>query len=82
MLCYLKKKNDGIIIFLYNNHIFPTDYNKLVLSEKKGAAFVAFPASGTLKPFEEQVVEITAHSDMWGIYQDNVIFKVNSGNEK
>lgn len=51
-------------------------YNKLVLGEKKGAAFVPFPASGTLKPFEEQIIEITAYSDMWGNYKDNIIFKV------
>ncbi|XP_012940303.1 deleted in lung and esophageal cancer protein 1 [Aplysia californica] len=52
------------------------DYNKLVLHEKKGAAFLVLPATGMLQPFEEQAVEVMAHSDMWGSYHDNLIFKV------
>ena len=51
-------------------------YSKFVLSEKKGAAFLTLPGSGTLQPFEEQIIEVIGHSDMWGTYYDNLIFKV------
>lgn len=52
------------------------EYNKYILSEKKGVAFVIYPASGRLQPFGESIIEITAHSNMWGKYSDNLIFKV------
>ncbi|KAK7011463.1 deleted in lung and esophageal cancer protein 1 [Biomphalaria glabrata] len=46
------------------------DYTKMILGEKKGAAFVPYPATGHLKPFEEQIIEVTVFSDMWGTYKD------------
>ncbi|RUS82779.1 hypothetical protein EGW08_009443 [Elysia chlorotica] len=52
------------------------EYNKFILSEKNGLAFVVYPLSGKLQPFGESIIEITAHSNMWGKYQDNIIFKV------
>ncbi|GFR90269.1 deleted in lung and esophageal cancer protein 1 [Elysia marginata] len=51
-------------------------YNRYILSEKQGVAFVVYPASGTLQPFGESIIEITAHSNMWGKYNDNLIFNV------
>ncbi|KAH9519059.1 Deleted in lung and esophageal cancer protein 1 [Bulinus truncatus] len=52
------------------------DYNKMILSGKKGAAFVPYPATGHLKPFEEQIIEITLFSDMWGTYRDQLRLEV------
>ena len=54
-----------------------SEYNKFILSEKQGAAFVVYPMSGQLQPFGESIIEITAHSDMWGEYKDSLIFKVS-----
>ncbi|XP_030622999.1 deleted in lung and esophageal cancer protein 1 [Chanos chanos] len=47
-----------------------------VLSSGKGAAFLALPGSGTLGPFETQIVDVTAFTNMWGDYQDHLICKV------
>ena len=54
-----------------------TDLCKTMLREGKGTAFALSPASGVLEPFCDQVVEVTAFSDMWGEYNDNVICKVS-----
>ena len=42
-----------------------------------GAAFVALPATGTLQPFGQEMIEITAYSDMWGSYTDELKIKVS-----
>ncbi|CAG5895998.1 unnamed protein product [Menidia menidia] len=47
-----------------------------LLANGKGAAFLAQPDSGMLGPFETQTVSVTAYSDMWGEYRDNLICKV------
>jgi hypothetical protein len=48
----------------------------MMLREGKGAAFAINPASGVLPPFEEQVIDVTAYSDMWGEYEDKLLCKV------
>ena len=42
-----------------------------------GAAFVALPATGRLQPFGQEMIEITAYSDMWGSYTDEIKIKVS-----
>ena len=53
-----------------------TDLKSTLLSEGLGAAFLLQPSFGTLQPFGEQIVEVTAYSDMWGKYSDNIVCKV------
>nr|KAG5714264.1 hypothetical protein BaRGS_018481 [Batillaria attramentaria] len=48
----------------------------MMLCQGLGAAFHLQPMSGTLQPFGEQVIEVTAYSDMWGSYTDNIVCKV------
>ncbi|XP_057680093.1 deleted in lung and esophageal cancer protein 1 [Corythoichthys intestinalis] len=52
------------------------DFLSKLLSQGKGAAFFIVPSAGTLEPFETQTVNVTAYSDMWGEYKDNLICKV------
>ncbi|XP_033743778.1 deleted in lung and esophageal cancer protein 1-like isoform X2 [Pecten maximus] len=52
------------------------DLCKAMLSLGLGASFVPSPASGVLQPFGEQIIELGAYSDMWGLYTDNLICKV------
>ncbi|XP_053374594.1 deleted in lung and esophageal cancer protein 1-like isoform X2 [Mercenaria mercenaria] len=47
-----------------------------MLSQGNGTAFVPLPPSGILSAFCEDVIEVTAYSDMWGEYKDNIICKV------
>nr|XP_019942854.1 PREDICTED: deleted in lung and esophageal cancer protein 1 [Paralichthys olivaceus] len=47
-----------------------------LLAHGKGAAFFVLPNTGTLGPFETQAVDVTAYTDMWGEYKDNLICKV------
>ena len=52
------------------------DLKSTVLGEGLAAAFLLQPSTGTLQPFGEQIIEVTAYSDMWGKYSDNIICKV------
>ena len=36
------------------------------------------PATGVLSPFSEEIIEMSAYSDMWGVYTDNLICQVSS----
>ena len=36
------------------------------------------PATGVLSPLSEEIIEISAYSDMWGVYTDNLICQVSS----
>uniref|UniRef100_A0A3Q2G6I4 Deleted in lung and esophageal cancer protein 1 Ig-like domain-containing protein n=1 Tax=Cyprinodon variegatus TaxID=28743 RepID=A0A3Q2G6I4_CYPVA len=47
-----------------------------LLAHGKGAAFLVSPDSGQLGPFETKTVDVTAYSDMWGEYRDQLICKV------
>ncbi|KAF7669259.1 hypothetical protein LDENG_00203330 [Lucifuga dentata] len=47
-----------------------------LLAHGKGAAFFVMPGKGTLGPFETQTMDITAFTDMWGEYRDNLVCKV------
>ncbi|XP_078794887.1 deleted in lung and esophageal cancer protein 1 isoform X2 [Oryzias latipes] len=47
-----------------------------LLADGRGAAFRVVPDSGLLGPFETQTVAVTAVTDMWGEYSDNLICKV------
>lgn len=48
----------------------------MMLSQNLGAAFVPGPSQGTLMPFGEEVVDVTAFCDMWGHYTDSLTVKV------
>ncbi|KFZ50995.1 Deleted in lung and esophageal cancer protein 1, partial [Antrostomus carolinensis] len=47
-----------------------------VLSHGKGVAFHVQPSTGTLKAFQQLIIEITAYNNMWGEYQDDLVCKV------
>ncbi|ELU16950.1 hypothetical protein CAPTEDRAFT_224255 [Capitella teleta] len=53
-----------------------TDLKKSMLLEGKGAAFVVEPPSGQLQPFGQQRIQLTAFSDIWGQYTDQLICKI------
>uniref|UniRef100_A0A8B9CT20 DLEC1 cilia and flagella associated protein n=1 Tax=Anser brachyrhynchus TaxID=132585 RepID=A0A8B9CT20_9AVES len=50
--------------------------NNSLLSHGKGVAFHVQPSSGTLKAFQQLIIEITAHNNMWGEYRDDLVCKV------
>nr|XP_022304299.1 deleted in lung and esophageal cancer protein 1-like isoform X2 [Crassostrea virginica] len=52
------------------------DTYRFMLSQNLGAAFVPSPAVGTLMPFGEEVLDVTAFCDMWGDYTDTLTIKV------
>ncbi|KAL1248695.1 hypothetical protein QQF64_022013, partial [Cirrhinus molitorella] len=52
------------------------EFVNCLLSHGRGAAFLVEPNSGMLGPFETQTINITAFTNMWGDYQDNLICKV------
>ncbi|XP_051538782.1 deleted in lung and esophageal cancer protein 1-like [Myxocyprinus asiaticus] len=52
------------------------DFVNCLLAHGRGATFFAEPSSGMLGPFESQAINITAFTNMWGDYQDNLICKV------
>ncbi|XP_061121210.1 deleted in lung and esophageal cancer protein 1 isoform X2 [Syngnathus typhle] len=54
------------------------DFVSNLLANRKGAAFFIVPSAGTLEPFETQTVDVTAYSDMWGEYKDNLICNVGA----
>ena len=41
-----------------------------------GAAFNTFPSSGELEPWSKVFVKITAHSNMWGLFEDTLVVDV------
>ncbi|XP_028290255.1 deleted in lung and esophageal cancer protein 1 isoform X2 [Gouania willdenowi] len=47
-----------------------------LLAHGKGAAFLVQPPTGTLGPFQTQIVDVTAYNDLWGEYRDHLICKV------
>ena len=56
----------------------PADTYRFMLSQNLGAAFVPSPAVGTLMPFGEEVLDVTAFCDMWGDYTDTLTIKVKN----
>ncbi|KAL8567948.1 hypothetical protein ACOMHN_029123 [Nucella lapillus] len=53
-----------------------TDFKAAMLGRGLGAAFFLQPSSGQLAPFCQQEIEVTAYSEMWGKYCDNIVSKV------
>ncbi|XP_074725552.1 deleted in lung and esophageal cancer protein 1 [Strix uralensis] len=47
-----------------------------VMSHGKGVAFHIQPSTGTLKAFQQLIIEITAYNNMWGEYRDDLVCKV------
>ncbi|NXX91171.1 DLEC1 protein, partial [Centropus bengalensis] len=54
----------------------PSEFTAAVLSHGKGVAFHIQPATGTLKAFQQLIIEITAYNNMWGEYRDDLVCKV------
>ncbi|XP_051872087.1 deleted in lung and esophageal cancer protein 1, partial [Pristis pectinata] len=54
----------------------PPKFADALLSHKKGAALVVQPMTGTLEPYQQLVIEITAYANMWGDYRDHLICRV------
>ncbi|XP_053343905.1 deleted in lung and esophageal cancer protein 1 [Clarias gariepinus] len=52
------------------------DFVQGLLAHGKGVSFLVEPKKGKLGPFETVVINITAHSNMWGDYEDHLICKV------
>ncbi|KAK7881823.1 hypothetical protein WMY93_030232 [Mugilogobius chulae] len=52
------------------------DFISSLLANGKGAAFFVTPDNGVLRAFQTQTVDVTAYTDMWGEYTDNLICKV------
>uniref|UniRef100_A0A4X2LA31 DLEC1 cilia and flagella associated protein n=1 Tax=Vombatus ursinus TaxID=29139 RepID=A0A4X2LA31_VOMUR len=55
------------------------DSIETLLSKEKGAAFFPHVSQGTLDAFQKLTVDITACSNMWGDYHDQLICKVGGG---
>ncbi|XP_063180397.1 deleted in lung and esophageal cancer protein 1 [Chroicocephalus ridibundus] len=53
-----------------------SEFAAAVLSHGKGVAFHIQPSTGTLKAFQQLIIEITAYNDMWGEYWDDLVCKV------
>ncbi|NXW63879.1 DLEC1 protein, partial [Eurystomus gularis] len=53
-----------------------SEFAAALLSHGKGVAFHVQPSTGTLKAFQQLVMEITAYNNMWGEYQDDLVCKV------
>ncbi|KAM6117322.1 LOW QUALITY PROTEIN: deleted in lung and esophageal cancer protein 1-like [Pterocles gutturalis] len=53
-----------------------SEFAAAVLSHGKGVAFHVQPSTGTLKAFQQLIVEITAYNNMWGEYRDDLVCKV------
>ncbi|NXS95285.1 DLEC1 protein, partial [Jacana jacana] len=53
-----------------------SEFAAAVLSHGKGVAFHVQPSRGTLKAFQQLIIEITAHNNMWGEYRDDLVCKV------
>uniref|UniRef100_A0A8C6IWU7 DLEC1 cilia and flagella associated protein n=1 Tax=Melopsittacus undulatus TaxID=13146 RepID=A0A8C6IWU7_MELUD len=55
----------------------PSEFAAALLSHGKGVAFHIQPSTGTLKAFQQLIIEITAYNNMWGEYQDDLVCKVS-----
>ncbi|XP_068092036.1 deleted in lung and esophageal cancer protein 1 isoform X2 [Hyperolius riggenbachi] len=58
------------------------DIKASVLSDGKGAAFICHPSSGTLEPFQQMSIVVTAYNNMWGEYTDELVCTVGDLNPK
>ncbi|XP_069814928.1 deleted in lung and esophageal cancer protein 1 isoform X2 [Dendropsophus ebraccatus] len=52
------------------------DFRTSVLSDGKGAAFIPHPNTGTLGPFQQISIDVTAYNNMWGEYSDLLVCTV------
>ncbi|KAM6314877.1 LOW QUALITY PROTEIN: deleted in lung and esophageal cancer protein 1 [Aegotheles albertisi] len=53
-----------------------SEFAAAVLSHGKGVAFHIQPSPGTLKAFQQLIIEITAYNNMWGEYRDDLVCKL------
>ncbi|XP_030345448.1 deleted in lung and esophageal cancer protein 1 isoform X2 [Strigops habroptila] len=53
-----------------------SEFAAALLSHGKGVAFHIQPSTGTLKAFQQLIIEITAYNNMWGEYRDDLVCKV------
>ena len=53
------------------------DYASSLLCDGRGACFVVSPPMVALPPFSTTAISITAYSNMWGQYTDQLLCKVS-----
>ncbi|KAM8967173.1 deleted in lung and esophageal cancer protein 1 [Pelodytes ibericus] len=53
------------------------EFRSSILSDGKGAAFIPQPASGTLGPFQQIHITVTAYNNLWGEYTDQLVCQVS-----
>ncbi|XP_063777866.1 deleted in lung and esophageal cancer protein 1 isoform X2 [Pseudophryne corroboree] len=58
------------------------DLRTSILSDGRGAAFIPQPSCGTLGPFQQISIDVTAYNNMWGEYSDQLICTVGDLNPK
>lgn len=73
-----------IIIFFFLKYIqkrsllsFSLDYAGSLLREGRGACFLVTPSTTDLPPFSSVSLIVTAYSNMWGQYTDQLVCKVS-----
>lgn len=71
-----KKLNACIFKIPHSQLCLLAEFMNKMLANGKGAAFFVSPHAGTLGPLETQTVNITAYTEMWGKYRDNLLCKV------
>lgn len=54
-----------------------SDYASSLLREGRGACFFVAPSTTELPPFSSVTLTVTAYSNMWGQYTDQLICKVS-----
>ncbi|KAM3927972.1 deleted in lung and esophageal cancer protein 1 [Leptodactylus fuscus] len=58
------------------------DFRMSILADGKGAAFIPQPSTGTLGPFQQISIDVTAYNNMWGEYSDLLVCTVGDLNPK
>ncbi|KAM9573313.1 deleted in lung and esophageal cancer protein 1 isoform 2-T2 [Guaruba guarouba] len=71
---YLVKRRGPIS--MYAARRAQSEFAAALLSHGKGVAFHVQPSTGTLKAFQQLIIEITAYNNMWGEYRDDLVCKV------
>ena len=56
-------------------------YSAAILQDGRGTAFEILPSVGILDAFETKIITITAFTDLWGDYKDNLICSIKGLND-
>jgi len=74
-----KQAVNGVFYYcvLFTQHDTGLDHTSMLLREGSGVCFVVEPSTASLPAFTATSVSVTAHSNMWGQYSDQLVCKVN-----